>query len=87
MPMKREGIGRNGEPYAWSRILVFIWKDGRLASLVDFDADDEDAAVVFSVSVESGEDQRGGGMDWEWVNTPSGSQVTLMPSSRIRLSP
>lgn len=32
--------GRDGQPYSWSRILVSSWKDGRLASLCDFDADD-----------------------------------------------
>ncbi len=51
MRMEREGTGRDGEPYAWSRILVSTWKDSRLASLIDFDADDEDAAFAYAEEI------------------------------------
>ena len=51
MRMEREGIGRDGEKYAWSRVLVSTWKDGRLAALYDFDADEEDAAFAYADSI------------------------------------
>ncbi|GAY17506.1 AAA family ATPase [Mycobacterium sp. shizuoka-1] len=54
--MDREGVGGDGERYVWARILVGVYRDGRLARLCDFDADDEDAAFAYahSVAAESG---------------------------------
>jgi hypothetical protein len=48
---EREGVGVDGERYAWSRILVGTWRDGQLAALGDFDPDDEDAAFAYAESL------------------------------------
>mgnify|MGYP000856862560 CR=1 FL=1 len=50
--MEREAVGKDGEQYAWSRISVGKWEDGKLASLGDFDPDDEDAAFAYAQSIE-----------------------------------
>lgn len=46
--LEREGLGRDGERYAWTRILVNQYRDGRLASICEFDAGDEDAALAYA---------------------------------------
>ncbi|WP_183518654.1 nuclear transport factor 2 family protein [Mycolicibacterium sp. BK634] len=46
--MDREGLGHDGEHFTWARILVGVYREGRLARLCDFDADDEDAAFVYA---------------------------------------
>lgn len=46
--MEREATGLDGEPFEWSRILVGTWRDGRLASLCDFEATDEVAAFAYA---------------------------------------
>jgi class 3 adenylate cyclase len=45
--MEREAVGHDGEHYAWARILVGRWQNAKLTSLVDFDAEDEDAALAY----------------------------------------
>lgn len=50
MRMEREAVGHDREWYAWSRILVCTW-DGRLAGIIEFDPDDEDAAFAYAESV------------------------------------
>jgi len=52
--LDREGLGRDGERYAWSRILVCTYDDGRLASICDFEGEDEAAAFAYA------EEQLGG---------------------------
>lgn len=49
--MDREAVGKDGEEYEWSRILVMNWRDGKLASLGDFDAGDEDAAFAYAQTI------------------------------------
>lgn len=49
---EREGFGKDGERYAWSRILVSVWRDGKLTALSEFDADDEAAAFACAQSLE-----------------------------------
>jgi hypothetical protein len=46
--MDREGVGHDGERYTWARVLVGVYRDGRLAILCDFDAEDEDAAFTYA---------------------------------------
>ena len=46
--LEREGLGSDGERYAWTRILVNQYRDSRLASICDFDAEDEAAAVTYA---------------------------------------
>jgi hypothetical protein len=46
--LDREGVGPDGERYAWSRILVNLYRDGRLASVCDFDVDDDEAAFSYA---------------------------------------
>lgn len=43
--MDREGLGHDGERFTWSRVLVGTYRDGRLARLCDFDAEDDAAAI------------------------------------------
>ena len=52
--LDREGLGRDGERYTWSRILVCTYDDGRLASICDFEGEDEAAAFAYA------EEQLGG---------------------------
>jgi ketosteroid isomerase-like protein len=46
--LQREGRGDDGERFEWTRILVGVYRDGRLSSLCDFDDDDEDAAFAYA---------------------------------------
>ncbi len=41
-------VGRDGEAYEWTRIYVSRLRDGLLASVREFDADDEDAAFAYA---------------------------------------
>jgi hypothetical protein len=45
--LDRDAVGPEGEQYAWSRLLVIEMRDGRLASLCEFELDDEEAAFAF----------------------------------------
>ena len=46
--LEREGVGTDGERYTWVRILVDEIRDGRLAAICDFDADDAEAAFAYA---------------------------------------
>jgi len=45
---EREAIGHDGEMYAWTRLYVFEFRDGRVASMWEFGVDDEDAAFAYA---------------------------------------
>lgn len=45
--LEREALGPEGEQYAWTRLLVIEVRDGRLASMCQFEIDDEEAAFAF----------------------------------------
>lgn len=45
---EREGLGRDGEHYSWTRIYVFDVQDGRCAGLCEFELDDEAAAFAYA---------------------------------------
>lgn len=44
----REAIGPHGENYEWLRLHVLEFRDGRLASICEFDPDDEAAAFAYA---------------------------------------
>lgn len=44
--MEREGWGRDGEHYAWTRLLVSRVLDGRVDGIWVFDPDDQAAALA-----------------------------------------
>ncbi len=46
--LEREAVGRDGEKYAWARLQVVEFRDGRLASLCRFEVDDEEAAFAYA---------------------------------------
>ncbi|WP_319433046.1 AAA family ATPase [Mycobacterium sp. RTGN5] len=46
--MEREGLGNDGERFEWSRLLVGIGRDGRIAALCEFDDEEEDAAFAYA---------------------------------------
>ena len=46
--LEREAVGRDGERYEWTRIVVGEVRDSRLASVCDFDLDDEAAAFAYA---------------------------------------
>ncbi len=46
--LEREAVGRDGEKYAWARLQVIEFRDGRLASLCRFEVDDEEAAFAYA---------------------------------------
>jgi hypothetical protein len=45
---EREAVGHDGERYEWTRLLVAEYHDGRLASLCDFDVEDEERAFAYA---------------------------------------
>ena len=45
---EREAIGHDGERYSWARLFVNEIRDGRLASVCQFEIDDEDAAFSYA---------------------------------------
>ncbi len=45
---EREAIGQDGERYAWTLLLVGEFRDGRLASVRQFDIDNEVAAFAYA---------------------------------------
>jgi ketosteroid isomerase-like protein len=45
---KREAVGEDGEQYAWTRLMVGEVRDGRLASMCEFELDDEQAAFAYA---------------------------------------
>jgi hypothetical protein len=44
----REAVGRDGEPYAWTRLLVMEIGDRRCTGVCAFDLDDEAAAFAYA---------------------------------------
>jgi hypothetical protein len=45
---EREAAGLEGEQYAWTRLVVMAIRDGRIASMCEFELDDEEAAFAFA---------------------------------------
>jgi hypothetical protein len=45
---EREAVGRDGEQYTWTRLLVAEIRDGRLVSMCGFELDDEEAAFAYA---------------------------------------
>ncbi len=45
---EREAVGRDGERYAWTQLLVAEFRDGRIASIRQFELDDEEAAFAYA---------------------------------------
>ncbi len=45
---EREAVGLDGERFAWTRIYVAEVRHGKVATLVQFDPDDEDAAFNYA---------------------------------------
>ncbi|MDQ1447044.1 MAG: hypothetical protein QOC79_15, partial [Actinomycetota bacterium] len=45
---EREAVGLDGEQYAWTRVLVAEVRDGRLASMCEFELDDEESAFAYA---------------------------------------
>jgi class 3 adenylate cyclase/ketosteroid isomerase-like protein len=46
--LEREALGHDGEEYAWTRILVCEFRDGRFASMCEFDIEDEESAFAYA---------------------------------------
>jgi len=46
--LEREGLGHDGEHYAWSFILVNQYREGRLAWICEFDTADDAAALAYA---------------------------------------
>lgn len=46
--LEREAVGPEGERYAWTRILVGEVRDGRMASMCEFEPDHEEAAFGYA---------------------------------------
>jgi hypothetical protein len=45
---QREAVGLDGERYEWARLLVAEYRDGRVASLCDFNVDGEEEAFAYA---------------------------------------
>ena len=45
---EREAIGRDGERYSWSFIIVSEVHDGRVTRVRQFDVDDEESAFAYA---------------------------------------
>jgi hypothetical protein len=46
--LERTAVGRDGEQYAWSMLLVTEVRAGRMASMCIFEVDDEEAAFAYA---------------------------------------
>ncbi len=46
--LDRDAVGDDGEQYRWTRLLVIEIRDGRLASMCQFEPDDEAAAFAYA---------------------------------------
>ncbi|MGA5465264.1 nuclear transport factor 2 family protein [Mycobacterium sp. NPDC050041] len=46
--LEREAVGQDGERYAWTMVIVTEHRDGRIASMCEFSADDEEAAFAYA---------------------------------------
>jgi hypothetical protein len=46
--LDREAVGRDGEQYAWTRLVVNEISDGLLASMCEFELEDEEAAFAYA---------------------------------------
>jgi ketosteroid isomerase-like protein len=46
--LEREAVGHEGELYAWTRLHATEIRDGRLASMCEFELDDEEAAFAYA---------------------------------------
>jgi hypothetical protein len=44
---QREAVAKDGEPYAWAKLLVFELSDGKVASMCTFELEDEKAAFAY----------------------------------------
>lgn len=55
---EREAVGRDGERYAWARLMVSEVRDGRVASACEFEIDDETAAFAYADERVRREEQR-----------------------------
>jgi hypothetical protein len=45
---ERQAVGRDGEQYAWTRLVVFEAVDGRCTGMCEFEPDDEEAAFAYA---------------------------------------
>ena len=45
---EREAVGEDGERYTWLFLVVFEARDGRVASMCEFELDDEDGAFAYA---------------------------------------
>jgi hypothetical protein len=46
--LEREAAGHDGEQYAWTRVIVCVHRDGRLASMCEFELEDEAAVFAYA---------------------------------------
>ncbi|MCV7300101.1 nuclear transport factor 2 family protein [Mycobacterium barrassiae] len=44
---ERDAVGKDGEKYAWHFLIAFEFRDGRVASMCEFELDDEHAAFAY----------------------------------------
>ena len=44
----RDAVGEDGEHYTWHFLIVFEFRDGHVASMCEFELDDEDAAFAYA---------------------------------------
>ena len=45
---EREAVGQDGEQYSWTRLMSCEVRDGRVASMCEFELDDEEAAFAYA---------------------------------------
>ena len=46
--LEREAVGKDGELYSWTRLIATEHRDGRFASMCEFDLEDEEAAFAYA---------------------------------------
>jgi hypothetical protein len=46
--LERDAVGEDGEQYAWAELIVFEIRDGRFASMCEFDLEAEGAAFAYA---------------------------------------
>ena len=45
---ERQAIGKDGEPYAWTKLYVLETRDGRITGWCEFAVEDEAAAFAYA---------------------------------------
>ncbi|MFI5506966.1 ATP-binding protein [Mycobacterium sp. NPDC051804] len=76
---ERDAVGKDGERYEWSHLVVLEIRDGRIASMCEFEIDDEEAAFAHAEEQSRANDSR-----LATTNSASRRSHALIRAARLR---